>query len=470
MRADFIGFEQAYAETSNREVLLNLARLQNHDTTYFFKLGQISSSYRMQASLTGTGNYVTQGTGVGGGNAIGGGTPALTFENDPAFTFIPVNDDTSAQLLLKPVPAQTLYNLYLQGWRVDQLFRLMVDRIELTTPAADGKGCTVQTIRNLPPPKPGEATEATKSDYLTEASSYSTFLRVSALVYGLQKHGYLKLRGTTTFIPFDTASGISVPPPPAASEAGAKSSPDSSAVPKASDLAAAAAKNESWRLQGNQWVLGRQVDGAEFYLTSPALQPGSPVVSEDPKNPYKRLKDDVLRDESFKGLEAGEGPDRVLNILASGFSIDDTPGAGDSSCGSNKGKGPPAHLVLRSLIGLMAAAAQEGEAFDPLVANENHLPISVVGDSPMTFAQAVPPIERLPSLRLQWAAGDKAGPGLVQVNYRGKNYMIADSNKVSPENQYWNRDMFRLINQLTAQVTVDISKFPLPGILQLHAD
>jgi hypothetical protein len=28
--------------------------------------------------------------------------------------------------------------------------------------------------------------------------------------------------------------------------------------------------------------------------------------------------------------------------------------------------------------------------------------------------------------------------------------------------------MFRLIGQLTSQVTVDISKFPLPTTLQLH--
>jgi hypothetical protein len=35
-------------------------------------------------------------------------------------------------------------------------------------------------------------------------------------------------------------------------------------------------------------------------------------------------------------------------------------------------------------------------------------------------------------------------------------------------NQYWNGDMFRLLSQLSAQVTVDISKFPLPEILQLR--
>ena len=58
-----------------------------------------------------------------------------------------------------------------------------------------------------------------------------------------------------------------------------------------------------------------------------------------------------------------------------------------------------------------------------------------------------------------------------RVSYRGRDYMIADPNDpASPQNQYWNRDMFRLINALTSQVTVDISKFPIPEILQLHSD
>jgi hypothetical protein len=458
MRSDFIGFEKAYAETSNREVLLNLARLQNHDTTYFFKLGQISSSYRMQASLSGTGNYVIQGTGQGG-NATGGGTPGLTYENDPAFTFIPVNDETSAQLLLKPVPAQTLYNLYLQGWRVDQLFRLMVDRIELTTPNADGKSCSVKTIRNVPPPKPAGADSDDKA-YLREASSYATFLRVSALVYGLQKHGYLKLRGTSTFVAFDAKSGL-----PAA----AAGAPDANA-PKATDFATAASKNESWRLEGNQWVLGQQVNGAEFYLTNPP--PAVAAVARSDR--YKALKDEVLSDDSMQGLQEGEGPDQVLDILSSGFSIEEAPGAGgtaDNGCGSGHANGTSAHLVLRSLIGLMAAAAQEESAFDALKANTHLLPASTSADKLLTFAQAVPPIEQVPSLRLTWSPEDKAGPGLVEVSYRGKEYMIADSGStLVAANQYWNRDMFRLVNQLTAQVTVDISKFPLPGILQLHSD
>ena len=59
VRADFTHYESSYAVTSNQEMLRNLARLEQHDPTYFFKLGQINSSYRMEAALTGTGGVST---------------------------------------------------------------------------------------------------------------------------------------------------------------------------------------------------------------------------------------------------------------------------------------------------------------------------------------------------------------------------------------------------------------------------
>jgi hypothetical protein len=439
MKADFISFEKAYAETSNREELLNLARLQNHDPTYFFKLGQISSSYRMQASVTGSGNKVLQGN--LGAAVTGGGTPGLIYENDPSFTFIPVNDDTSAQLLLKPVPAETFYNLYLQGWRVDQLFRLMVDRIELTTPTADGKGCTVDTIRNLPPASYAKTNSAGDAEYVREANNYATFLRISALAYGLQKHGHLLLRGSIRFIPFDVKSTL----------AGENGQND----PKATDLAAAAAKNQSWQYDGTKWTLGQQIFSAEFFLNP---QPGA--ATGDPNR--MKIENNIVNDSRMKGLKSGDPAlDNALNVLANGFSIEGVPTVDQQTNDAcQPGKGVSAHLIMRSLIGLMAAAAQEESPFDALTKNDV-----------ANIRESVPPIEQLPSLRLKWVADDKGTQPVIDVNYHGTYYLITDTtNPEAPENQYWNRDMFRLINQLTAQVTVDISKFPLPGILQLRTN
>src|SRR5579864_2361659 len=131
LRVDYKKYEDAYAQSSNRQMLLNLARLNQHHPTYFFKMGQISTQYRMQAAINGNGTYSPPGYAAGAG---GGGTPSLLYEKDPTFTFIPVNDDATAQQLLKPMPAELFYALYQQGWRADQLFRLMVDRIEFRDP------------------------------------------------------------------------------------------------------------------------------------------------------------------------------------------------------------------------------------------------------------------------------------------------------------------------------------------------
>jgi hypothetical protein len=57
----------------------------------------------------------------------------------------------NAQFLLQPVSPEQFYSLYTQGWRVDQLFRLMVDRIELTVRLSAEKktitGCSVVSIQ-----------------------------------------------------------------------------------------------------------------------------------------------------------------------------------------------------------------------------------------------------------------------------------------------------------------------------------
>lgn len=458
MKVDFVGFEKAYAETSNREMLLNLARLENRDPTYFFKLGQISTSYRMQASLTGAANYVTQGTVPGGGNATGGGTPLVGFENDPAFTFIPVNDETNAQLLLRPVPAETLYILYQQGWRADQLFRLMVDRIELTryTP----KGCTVETIRNVPPPvysRPGAPPDA---DYTRDAealSTYVTFLRVSAVVYALQKYGNLLLRGSDVFVPYDSNAAVTN-------------------APSATEIVNASAKNAVWENVNGKWLLGEKVFSPVFFLNPQRAENGKFLPDE------AVIKRDILASGDLEELRKGPALDEVLTIMGNGFSVSGAPNPqhpeeGPCPAASAGLNGVTSHLVLRSLLGMMTAAAQEQAAFDvlagrnPIVPANRHLPSDQQDTELRKFADSVPRIERLPLLRLIWKPENQATSPLVQVNYRSNTYLVSDSAyPEAPENRYWNRDLFRLLNQLTSQVTVDISKFPLPEILQLRTE
>ncbi len=464
LKIDFTGFEKAYAQTSNQEMLLNLARLENRDPTYFFKIGQITSAYKMAVSLSGNAGYTLQSTNVAAGSPAGNGTPSATYENDPIFTFIPVNDETNAQLLLKPIPAESFYFLYEQGWRVDQLVRLMVDRFEVTR--YDGGRCTVETIRNTPP-----------ADYLRdpdELSSYTTFLRVNAIIYWLQKHGYLLLRGQNTFQPYslDNNSGLDI---------GDAKGPSANA-PKGTDFVNAAQKGAVWELQPTEgdpktqkWVLGEKVFSPNFSLY-PLAANGTKLGPD-----VKTIEDQILADPEMSGLKGGPALHAVLTELAAGFTIEGTASQGTTTqpdaCSdpTSKKSTVSVHLVMRSLIGLMAAAAQEQipyeaiEKGNPLIPPSPYLtPAQVAALGPARpFLEQVPDIERLPLLRLQGAKEDEDAAPIIELSYRGKDYRIVDQKAtLGTDNQYWNRDVFRLINQLTSQVTVDISKFPLTEILQ----
>jgi hypothetical protein len=455
LRADFRGFEMAYADTSNQEVLLNLARLQNRDPTYFFKLGQISSSYRLQATLTGNGNYINSGTLPGYSNVNGGGTPGLLMENDPAFTFVPVNDDTNAQLLLKPIPAETFFGLYQQGWRLDQLFRLMVDRIEWRHQDTSGE-CVVDEFRNVPPmvyTVNGQPDTSYSRDQ-DQLSRYATFLRVAAVAYALQKHGHLVLRGKNVFTPYDT-NGYPVADPKPVGD-----TKPANGAPLAKDIADAAAKGDGWeKNEAGQWIFGHISLTPVFYL-SPSL-----TTTGDTSVVLGHIQSELLKDPDFSGLKDGDAMKQVLGVVATGFSIQGNTSidpAEEKSCSA------PPHLYLRSLLGLMAAAAQEEQPFESVMA-ANPVIEKIPGGVTLNFRQAVPAIESQPALRLNKTAEADADKPLVVIPYKGKLYQIADvASPDQPENQYWNRDMFRLTTQLTSQVTVDISKFPLPETLQIH--
>jgi hypothetical protein len=421
LQSDYKGYENAYAESSNRQMLLNLARLSEHHPTYFFKLGQITTNYRYQATINGNGTYSPQGYPAGPG---GGGTPAALYEKDPGFTFVPVNDDATAQQLLKPMQAELFYVLFQQGWRVDQLMRLMVDHIEYRP---DPNSDVVHTIRNV-------ASEANMKDYLT-------FLRISALAYHLQRRGHLVFSAEQKFQPI--ISGLTLS--------------DAKTAPLAKDIVDAWSKNLVWQQDPKNpasWDLGQ-------YVTLPMFKLTPRYVKGDKDHPANTKDYEIEVDMPELANVQSLGPTlQILDSNGLGFGILESNQTGDAS------KAPPtsqgsAQLVMRSLIGMMAAAAQEQETFGPL----------------MTLAAAdktqdpIPALEKLPLLTLNWDHKDERNltPVLASLDYMGKTYMIADPKSEDPlKASSWNRDNFRIITQLVALITVDISKFPPQQILQLR--
>jgi hypothetical protein len=486
VHADYIGFEKAYADTSNRELLLNLARLQNHDPTYFFKMGQITSSYRMAASVASTGSYASQSTIANKSNSLGSISPGLSYESDPLFQFIPVSDETNAQLLLKSIPPETFYILYQQGWRVDQLLRVMVDRIEVTGPSPGG-GCQITTYRNAPPSvRPGTSTPLDPA----QLSSYATFLRITAIAYALQKHGDLILRAYSTFVPLDSSAMTAGPsivqgggkggedkntPLKVTPSMGTTSDANDATEPliSATDIEKAAEKNLSYESLNKKVLIGQRVVTSKFFLLPPdTSNPTATQYVPDSVRIRDVIKNDALVSELF-GTDALNG---FIAALHNGLTIegDPTPDQSENPCPKGLAQ-THTHLILRSLIGVMAAGAQEQTNFDRLNNSRTMVqPLDEGKDPPKSFDSEIPEIERMPILRINWKYEGEtplAPPTqpLTELNYRGTEYLIADPREAAvAENDYWNRDVFRLIGALTAQVTVDISKFPIANILQLN--
>jgi hypothetical protein len=113
---------------------------------------------------------------------------------------------------------------------------------------------------------------------------------------------------------------------------------------------------------------------------------------------------------------------------------------------------------MRSLIGAMAAAAEEQDVFEAILKTKE-----------AAAQDPIPEAELKPLLKTDWADNTPLTQSLVELGYMGKTYRVADEENKDPLLQSsWNRDMFRIIAQLSSEVTVDISKFPLPTVLQIR--
>jgi len=393
-RADYNSFNAAYADSSNRQMLLNLARLDQHDPTYFLQFGQISVQYQVSSSLNGafsdtipqSTQHVPLVTGVG--------TIAAGATTTPSFTFIPVTDDKVAQELLLPVPPDVIYTLFQQGAPVDQLLRLMVERFEIQLPG-DNK---ITTYSNTP----GRC----------DVRSYATFLKICAIAREFQIDGHLKLRATEQFVPL----------------ADKWASKDQ---PLAKDLLDA---------QDKGFIYQKQADGT-WELGKNELQP-SFILDGESDATFQRLRQNPVYSE-------GVSLENVRALLSgNGFSVQ-----GNLVEQQNTGS----HLVMRSFLNILAAAAQEETNFDVAIRDSD-------------IINHIPEMERRPILKLKWT-GERVEvlPALISLYYQGQSYQVTDAiTKNVDEAASWNRDVFRLLTALATQVSVDISKFPLPTTLQVN--
>jgi hypothetical protein len=486
MRNQFRNYNEAYADSVNQQMLLNLARLENGHPAYYLAIGLIDAKYTFssQTAAGTTGSYTdakttTQNTPIVNGSPSSIASfpgrvlstvltsvfgynlnETVTASSNPEFQFIPINNEIAAKQVLEPISTDVFLQLYQQGYPIDQLLRIMIERIE--TPRLQS----------------GEELVLVNSPTCGTPEYYERFLRACAMLRALQMHGYLSLEANNNpeklgLVSFsqsgqsdlnETNSGSKGSSEPRAKE--------SNAYPTPKDFFDAEDKgmiltndNKGWQLyrkravpkfflKGAQEVAGTNFEIlAKFYASSSPsnftknLSPERQQTLADMQANFQQLvnttMDFLKANTNYENADDYRAITNVVYALCFGISIQTDVGNNDNTT---------TRLVLRSFNRTMEAVASEQVSFEAL------------GKSDTNFANVVvhvPEFERRPILQMMWTNKPASlVPPLETVCYAGKTYQITDP-VMDPLNPAatWNRDVFRLMVDLSSQVTVDISKF-----------
>ncbi|HTB85764.1 MAG TPA: hypothetical protein VK742_19125 [Candidatus Sulfotelmatobacter sp.] len=144
LQSDFTNYSAIYGDESNKQLLLNLARLQNDDPVYYIQLGSISSQYQLTTSLqlqggnTRTTTKPVTDTGVPLGTIPSQVANALTYGGQanvgevqtPLFSFVPLTGTNLVQAVLAPITDKLYLSFYEQGFSADLIARTIIGRVE----------------------------------------------------------------------------------------------------------------------------------------------------------------------------------------------------------------------------------------------------------------------------------------------------------------------------------------------------
>lgn len=165
MHSSFVEYSQAYAQTSNQQMLLNLARRANGHPAYFMQMGPINASYQFGATLGGSFSHSDSFT--------SGGTLGFNLTEQPTFTFTPLSGSTFGNALFRPIDPHIFFSLYSQGVPGDILMRVLVQSITIPMPSGP------KTFYNvIDPDRP---------------KNYQNFLTLAAFTRALQRFHLLTI-------------------------------------------------------------------------------------------------------------------------------------------------------------------------------------------------------------------------------------------------------------------------------------
>jgi hypothetical protein len=179
LQDDYEDYAAAYADSSNGQMLMNLARRYNGHPPYFLQLAAISASH--QHSATAVAGYSR--TSARGGvlaaspalSAVISPSVSLNATQAPVFSFAPLAGASFASAVLQPAGANVFFSMLAQGQPANILMRTMVQQVTFTWASKERK-----VLLNVVPDE-------------HRVDAFRNFLRLAGAMRELQKRGLVEI-------------------------------------------------------------------------------------------------------------------------------------------------------------------------------------------------------------------------------------------------------------------------------------
>mgnify|MGYP000844601073 CR=1 FL=1 len=122
-----LDYNRNIQRSNEEELLLNIVRMRYYEQPFFLQVGSISSNFGISAGLGAGGQYYDR-TSTLARNSLNL-TAQGSYAENPTITYTPVQGETHAKRLLAEIGVDRLALFVRAGWHVDDVFRLMVERI-----------------------------------------------------------------------------------------------------------------------------------------------------------------------------------------------------------------------------------------------------------------------------------------------------------------------------------------------------
>ena len=341
LKNEFQDISQNHAYLSDEQMLLNLARRANSNTTHFLQMSSVNASFSFGASVGTTTGY--SNTSLPFLSQLASlasvvtrvfsftGTLGLSATESPTFSFAPLSGATFAKTAYTPIDSKVFFEQLRQGVPVNQLMRILVVSVILDYPS--GKRLVLNNISDHAQPK-----------------NFRNFLRLAGLAREMQLHQALRV--------------------------------------------------------------------------------------------------DTVKDQNVLTI-----PPEALPLLEKLYSSPEYSFWEDSpvQVGVNDGI-PQVSFVMRPFDGVLGGLGQSQRHFERWLATGQKL-------------SDVPASERQPILTMQWKEDENLTPVVTQVEYLDGSYKIADLD----DGKYstWNRDSFRILNDLFTIVSLDPKEMPVQQLIKV---